>query len=487
MFDFFDISKTGFIEKDDFIKMLYNYPKKDILKMLYKIEKSKTLSNKKLKKVPSIEMSSQREVGLHSTTNIRKNLQSVNIEDMRVLSKARIKSGVPNSARPVKPQSTEFKHGKKYYTTMNHSIKFIADLVYEEVGQGEFHHQMSFENFKFWVKTNDGILSTFDKWLRKKAWTVDPFSGTFLYRQNTDQMGQYMRVNMRTKKDLLKLYKKSFVELYNELLFIYKDSSGKELIRVVILKNLDIEYIKCELKIKMLFPECSRYQNVTLVADSGEVFEEWKRRFDPFLRETVEKFYIFSEKIGRGTYSTVNKGIDRLNPESKVAIKTIIKKNLKPEEKTLIAEESLIIQKLNHENIIKFIRQFEDTERIFYIFELAEGGDLYDHINDKNRLCEEESKIIFKQLLQVLEYLHLSHILHRDLKPENIMIIKDEVTGRVSQIKLIDFGFATYFSNDDLPCLSCGTLNYAAPEVLLGEKYGEPSDIFSAGVILYLM
>ena len=258
MFDFFDISKTGFIEKDDFIKMLYNYPKKDILKMLYKIEKSKTLSDKKLKKVPSIEMSSQREVGLHSTTNIRKNLQSVNIEDMRVLSKARIKSGVPNSARPVKPQSTEFKHGKKYYTTMNHSIKFIADLVYEEVGQGEFHHQMSFENFKFWVKTNDGILSTFDKWLRKKAWTVDPFSGTFLYRQNTDQMGQYMRVNMRTKKDLLKLYKKSFVELYNELLFIYKDSSGKELIRVVILKNLDIEYIKCELKIKMLFPECSR-------------------------------------------------------------------------------------------------------------------------------------------------------------------------------------------------------------------------------------
>ena len=226
---------------------------------------------------------------------------------------------------------------------------------------------------------------------------------------------------------------------------------------------------------------------MTLVADSGEVFEEWKRRFDPFLRETVEKFYIFSEKIGRGTYSTVNKGSDRLNPESKVAIKTIIKKNLKPEEKTLIAEESLIIQKLNHENIIKFIRQFEDTERIFYIFELAEGGDLYDHINDKNRLCEEESKIIFKQLLQVLEYLHLSHILHRDLKPENIMIIKDEVTGRVSQIKLIDFGFATYFSNDDLPCLSCGTLNYAAPEVLLGEKYGEPSDIFSAGVILYLM
>jgi hypothetical protein len=487
MFDFFDISKTGFIEKEDFIKMLYNYPKKDILKMIYKIETSKMNKHKNLKKASSIEMKNLRANNIQSSKNIQKTLKSMNIDDMRTLSKARIKSKVCVSSRQIRPQSTEFNYGKKFYTTMNHSIKYIADLVYEDVGQGHMNHQMSFNSFRDWVKTNDGILITFDKWLRKKAWTVDMMSGNFLYRQNGLISGEYMKVNMRTKKELLKLYKRNFVELYNEILFIYKDSSGKELVRLVILKNLEIEFIKMELKIKIVFPECSRYKNITLVVESHEVFNKWKQMLSPFLRDTVEEFYTFSDKIGRGTYSTVNKGFDRMNPDIKVAIKTIIKESLKPEEKTLISEESLIIKKLNHENIIKFIRQFEDMKRLYYIFELAEGGDLYDHINENKRLCENESKIIFKQLLKVIQYLHTNHILHRDLKPENIMIVKDEVTGKVKHIKLIDFGFATYFSKDDLPSLSCGTLNYAAPELLLGEKYGEPSDIFSAGVILYLM
>ena len=316
---------------------------------------------------------------------------------------------------------------------------------------------------------------------------MDKTQGGLTYRKKNSVVGEYMKVNMRVKKDMFKLYKKKFVELYNELLLIYKDSSGKDLLRVVILKNLEIDFIDSEMKIKLCFPESSRYKNVTLVLESSDQLSKWKKMLAPFLRETVEKNYIFSEKIGRGTYSTVNKGISKSNPEHKVAIKTIIKETLKPDEKALISEESLIIQKLNHQNIIKFIQQFEDIRRLYYIFELVEGGDLYDHITREGRIGERESKVVFKQLLDVIKYLHSNNILHRDLKPENIMIIKNEISGQIEGIKLIDFGFATYFSKDDLPCLSCGTLNYVAPEVLLGERYGEPSDLFSAGVILYLM
>ena len=144
MFDFFDISKSGFIEKSDFIKMLYNYPKKDILKILYKIETSKAISGKKVEKIESLKMTSQRQIGLPSSINIRKDLKSLNMAKMKNLSKARLESGIRKSSRKLRPQSTEFKYGKQYYTTMNHSIKYIADLVYKEIGQGESSHKMSF-------------------------------------------------------------------------------------------------------------------------------------------------------------------------------------------------------------------------------------------------------------------------------------------------------------------------------------------------------
>lgn len=487
MFDFFDISRTGFIEKKDFIKMLYNYRKRDILRMLYKIETSKKIVGKKMSKRASIDFTSNRKIGLPSTKNIQKDLKSLNLEQMKLLSKEKLLSKQKLTSRQLRPQSTEFKYGKTYYTTMNHTIKFIADLIYREFGEGQFQHQLSRASFEHWVRENDGILETFDKWLRKEVWTKHPSSDHLQYRSDPSVIGDYMKVNMRRPKDLLKLYKKNFVELYNEILMVYRDSSGKHLLRVVILNNLDIIFIEKELKIKFVFPECARYKKVTLVLDSLAQFSKWKKYLEPFLKKTVDKFYKFADKIGRGTYSTVNKGISRSNPDQKVAIKTIVKDSLKADEKSLISEETLIMKKLNHNSIIKFIEKFEDTERLYYIFELVEGGDLYEYINNQGRISEAEAKLVFRQLLLVIKYLHNSQILHRDLKPENIMINFNEMTGNIESIKLIDFGFATYFSVDDLPNLSCGTLNYAAPEVLLGEKYGPPSDLFSAGVILYLM
>ena len=203
--------------------------------------------------------------------------------------------------------------------------------------------------------------------------------------------------------------------------------------------------------------------------------------------ESVEKFYLFREKIGRGTFSTVNLVEKRNDSNKRFAIKTIDKENLTKEEKTLIREEAKIIKGLNHENIVKFYDHFEDYRKCFYVFELVEGGDLLEYVLNKGRLEEKEALRVFKQLLRVVQYLHRNNILHRDLKPENILIELDPVSKEINRIKLIDFGFATFFCKDNLPNLSCGTLNYAAPEVLVGEEYDESSDIFSCGVILYFM
>jgi serine/threonine protein kinase len=224
-----------------------------------------------------------------------------------------------------------------------------------------------------------------------------------------------------------------------------------------------------------------------MVLRNKDEFQMWKEALDPFNLESVEKHYLFKEKIGRGSFSTVNLVEKRGDSNQKFAIKIIDKENLKEEEKNLMCEEAKIIKGLNHENIVKFYAHYEDYTKTFYVFELVEGGDLLEYVVGRGKVSEMETKRVFIQLLRVVRYLHQKNILHRDLKPENILIQLHPKTGEIQKIKLIDFGFATFFCKDNLPSLACGTVNYAAPEVLVGEQYDESSDLFSCGVILYFM
>lgn len=240
-------------------------------------------------------------------------------------------------------------------------------------------------------------------------------------------------------------------------------------------------------KIKIQLPQSKTYQNMTILFSDTKTYLLWESHLTPFTSENIEKFYRFGEKIGIGTFSVVNSGHSKLDPTQKVAIKSVDLGQLKPKEKALIMEESLIIRKLNHTNIIKYIDSYEDFQKAFYVFELVEGGDLLDYVVKRKRLSEIEARLVMTQLFSVVSYLFSQFVLHRDLKPENIMVKLNEETGEIEKIKLIDFGFATFFDPQNLPNLACGTLNYAAPEVLLGESYEKSSDIFSCGVILYFL
>ena len=497
LFNFFDISRSGFIEKEEFIKMLYNYPKLDIMKFLGQIDSASMEGS------PSYEMLEELEKGSPSDRAIKNQFFSLadfknglkSARNISIVNLGNVEASPRKKNNSLKlphkknlPRSAQFKPYKKYYTTMNNTIKYIAEVVYAEIGEGEARNQMSLDNFYQWISINEGILSTFDKWLRKSLWS-QPMNEGPTYRVTPNLKQSYAKVNLKAKakKVGLKMYNRNFVELYNGLIFIYKDSSGEDLKKVILLKTLDITFHENEKKIKVFHPECKKYVNLTMVFESGAEFLKWKVALTPYLGETVDEVFQFCEKIGKGNFSTVNKGFKRTDHSLKVAIKTIIKKSLKPEENELISQECQIMQKLSHPNIIKFIEKFEDVDKLYYIFELVEGGDLYDYVLKKNRLEEEESRAIMKQLLDVVGYLHLQNIMHRDLKPENIMVLTDDLTGQIAKIKLIDFGFSTYFTKDDLPTMSCGTLNYAAPEVLLGDSYDESSDVFSIGVILYML
>ena len=124
-----------------------------------------------------------------------------------------------------------------------------------------------------------------------------------------------------------------------------------------------------------------------------------------------------------------------------------------------------------------------DQSNIYLIMDLCEGGDLNDFVRDRERLDEDTAKIIFYDVMSALSYIHQMKIAHRDIKLENILITAE------MRAKLTDFGLCRLEPTNPLEKMMsiCGTLVYAAPEIVNEQPYGLPVDIWSAGVLLYAM
>lgn len=151
---------------------------------------------------------------------------------------------------------------------------------------------------------------------------------------------------------------------------------------------------------------------------------------------------------------------------------------------TRLQYEIDILKNLTHPNIVKLFEIYETPDALFLVMEYCEGVELFDEIIAKKYFEEAEAAKVLKQLLQAIAYCHGQKIAHRDLKPENILI-------NISQggsIKVIDFGTGHHMGaeNEKKMTAQLGTAYYIAPEILSGE-YNEKCDIWSIGVILYVM
>ena len=114
--------------------------------------------------------------------------------------------------------------------------------------------------------------------------------------------------------------------------------------------------------------------------------------------------------------------------------------------------------------------------------EYVPGGELYNLIERKDRLYEEEARVYTQQILSALEYCHRRKVAHRDIKPENIFLDEEK------NIKLGDFGLSNLMQAGEFLRTSCGSPNYAAPEVISGSMYcGTEVDVWSTGVVLYAL
>mmetsp|Transcript_24774 Transcript_24774/g.21999 ORF Transcript_24774/g.21999 Transcript_24774/m.21999 type:complete len:169 (+) Transcript_24774:252-758(+) len=153
------------------------------------------------------------------------------------------------------------------------------------------------------------------------------------------------------------------------------------------------------------------------------------------------------------------------------------------EEKKMLFNEINILRELDHPNIVKMYEYFEDEKRYYIITEICKGGELFDEIIARGKFTEKDAAVLVKQILSCINYCHKNKIVHRDLKPENVLL---EQNKDFDQIKIIDFGTSLVHSENKLLDEKLGTPYYIAPEVL-NKKYNEKCDLWSIGVITYIL
>lgn len=127
----------------------------------------------------------------------------------------------------------------------------------------------------------------------------------------------------------------------------------------------------------------------------------------------------------------------------------------------------------------------EDDEYFYIITELLSGGELFDRISEVKNFSEAKAGYIIKQVLLALNYMHQQKITHRDLKPENILLESSNL--KKLEVKIADFGFSCIFDPKQGLDLVLGSPLYMAPEIIMGQTYNEKVDIWSTGVITYML
>ena len=218
------------------------------------------------------------------------------------------------------------------------------------------------------------------------------------------------------------------------------------------------------------------------MSEKGKGFN--KEEFVGKMAGKLEDKYQIVKEIGTGGFSRCLLVKNKTTGIS-YACKELTKKNLSDYE-GLMREVNLMI-KLDHPNIIKLIEVYENEKYIYLIMELCTGGELFDRIveNTENGkpFTEKQAANLFKQMMSAINYCHKNGIVHRDLKPENLLYLTKDQN---SPIKVIDFGMSKRFDASHFMNEKVGTAYYISPEVLNG-KYDEKCDIWSAGVILYII
>ncbi|XP_065082502.1 calcium/calmodulin-dependent protein kinase type 1 [Ochlerotatus camptorhynchus] len=210
---------------------------------------------------------------------------------------------------------------------------------------------------------------------------------------------------------------------------------------------------------------------------------------------SIEDKYVIKELLGTGAFSEVRLCEHRETGQA-FAVKIIDKKALKGKEDSL-ENEIRVLKRFSakrqendpdrtwftHPNIVQLFETYEDKSKVYLIMELVTGGELFDRIVEKGSYTEKDASYLIRQVLEAVDYMHEQGVVHRDLKPENLLYYNP---AEDSKIMISDFGLSK-MEDSGFMATACGTPGYVAPEVLAQKPYGKAVDVWSIGVISYIL
>jgi tRNA A-37 threonylcarbamoyl transferase component Bud32 len=272
-------------------------------------------------------------------------------------------------------------------------------------------------------------------------------------------------------------WKAKFFTIRDNFLLYFKDDSACKPEGVIPLEQSNItlsqEYQNC---LEVATPQ-RRYH---LRTKNNDEVVMWLKNLQEASKLTIDSLYEIKETIGQGSFAKVKRGIER-STGKEFAIKIINKDNV--DQRESIMTEITILKNVSHPNIMKLHHVFESSHGIYLVTELLEGGELFDLIAARGFLTEAETSKIMRKVVQAIAYLHMKNVCHRDLKPENILL---GTKGDIESVRITDFGLSKITDQNVLKT-ACGTPSYVAPEILSGCHYGFEVDMWSCGVILYVL
>ena len=292
---------------------------------------------------------------------------------------------------------------------------------------------------------------------------------------------------------LYKLIDKKMRKLYFKLvhkdLFFYKDKNDIShrgmhnlsglFVKVEEAKILDNKTYYC---FSVVYPARTRMY----FCDDEKQYKDWVENLKKATGYTnLLDIYEVKQKLGNGKFGMVKLGINKLTKE-KVAIKIMNKKKMDTSDIELMRTEIEILKICQHPNIIRLYDIFENIDYIYIIMEYCPGGDLFSYLEKRKfQIPEERAAVIMNKMCEATFYFQSYFgVIHRDLKPENVLMTSD---GDDGDIRILDFGLSKISTPNEKCTEPYGTLTYCAPEIILDEPYNKEVDMWSLGVMTYLM
>uniref|UniRef100_A0ACD5WF28 Uncharacterized protein n=2 Tax=Avena sativa TaxID=4498 RepID=A0ACD5WF28_AVESA len=204
---------------------------------------------------------------------------------------------------------------------------------------------------------------------------------------------------------------------------------------------------------------------------------------DPTERDLAAR-HVLGGELGRGGFGVAYRCTEAATG-ARMACKSISKRNLRTVDdiEDVRREVEIMRHMLPHPNIVSLSTAYEDDEAVHLLMEICEGGELFDRIVARGHYTERAAAEVTRTIVEVVQMCHRNGVIHRDLKPGNFLYANKEES---SPLKVIDFGLSVFFRPGERFTEIVGSPYYMAPEVLKG-NYGPEIDVWSAGVIIYIL